>query len=80
MQTLGAFRTLSRMVKDAARVETPFLRVCFARYGYLLKYNMPVSEGPLAPANAANSPRKQENSGVQPKKASSADKKPGRPA
>ena len=26
-QTLAVLRTLSRMVKDAARVETPFLRV-----------------------------------------------------
>ena len=40
-QTLAVFRTLSRMVKDAARTETPFLRVFDARYGYLLKYNMP---------------------------------------
>ena len=32
-QTLGVLRTLSRMVKDAARVATPFLRVCDACYG-----------------------------------------------
>ena len=40
--TLGALRTLSRTVKDAARVGTPFLRVCDACYRYLLKYNAPV--------------------------------------
>ena len=44
-QSLAVFRTLSRMVKDAARIETPFLRVFDACYGYLLKYNLPVSEG-----------------------------------
>ena len=46
IQTLAALRTLSRMVTDAARVETPFLRVFDARFGYLSKYNMPVSKGP----------------------------------
>ena len=46
IQTLAALRTLSRMVKDAARAETPPLRVSDARYGYLLKYNVPVSKGP----------------------------------
>ena len=39
----GVLRTLSRMVKDAARAETPFWRVCDARYGYMLKYNMPMT-------------------------------------
>ena len=29
-QTLGALRTLFRMAKDAARIETPFCRVCDA--------------------------------------------------
>ena len=43
--TLAILRTLSRMVKDAARVETPFLRVCDARFGFLLKYNAPASKG-----------------------------------
>ena len=65
------------MVKDAARVDTPFLRVRFARYGYLLKYNAPAPEGPLSPANVA---AKEDNTSVQPKKASSVDKKPGGPA
>ena len=43
IQTPAALRTLSRMVNDAVRVETPFLCVFDARYGYLLKYNTPVS-------------------------------------
>ena len=40
---LRALRTLSRMVEDAACAVTPFLRAIDARYGYLLKYSMPVS-------------------------------------
>ena len=35
--TLGVLRTLSRLVEDAARVETPFLRVSDACCGNLLK-------------------------------------------
>ena len=46
IQTLAALRTLSRIVKDAARAGTPFLHVCDACYGYLLKYSMLVSKGP----------------------------------
>ena len=45
-RTLGTLRTLSRVVKDAARVETPPLRVFDARYGYVVKYNMPAPKGP----------------------------------
>ena len=41
IQTLAVLRTLSRMVGGAANAETPFLRVFDARYGYLLKYNIP---------------------------------------
>ena len=54
-QTLAIFRTLSRMVKDAARVETPFLRVFDACYGYLLKYNIPVSKGSAVQVNPTKS-------------------------
>ena len=46
VQTLAVSRPPPRMVKDAARMETPSLRVFDARYGYLLKYNVP------APASA----------------------------
>ena len=35
--TLGKPRSLSRLVKGAARVETPFLRVFGARYGSPVK-------------------------------------------
>ena len=43
--TLGIMRALSRLVKDAARVETPFFRAFDARYSYLMKYNLPLSKG-----------------------------------
>ena len=58
VQTLAIFRTLSRMVKDAARVETPFLRVFDACYGYLLKYNIPVSKGTASQVSPAKPPAK----------------------
>ena len=38
IQTLAVLRALPR-------VETPFLRVCDARFGFLLKYNAPASKG-----------------------------------
>ena len=60
VQTLAIFRTLSRMVKDAARVETPFLRVFDACYGYLLKYNIPVSKGSAVQVNPSKSSVKPE--------------------
>ena len=55
--TVGVLRTLSRVVRDAARVETPLLRVFAACYSYLLKYNMPVSKGEIAPSRTPKSPR-----------------------
>ena len=48
----GILRSLSRIVKDAARVEAPFLRAGHVRYGYSTKYNLPASKavvGPVAP-------------------------------
>ena len=45
---LGIIRTLSRIVKDAARAETPSLRVLRACYAYLLKYNQPLSTAGVA--------------------------------
>ena len=66
--TLGALRALSRAVKDAARVETPFLRAFGARFGYLLEYSMPASEGKAAPSNAPKTPQpKQQATPVQSK-------------
>ena len=53
--TLGAPRTLSRMLKDAARVETPFLRVYDACSGYVSKYNAPAPRGRVT-AQCANVP------------------------
>ena len=37
----GIFRTLSRIVEEAARAESSFLRVSDACYGYLTRYSMP---------------------------------------
>ena len=50
IQTLAVLRTSSRMVKDAGRAETPFLRVFDARYGYFLRYSMPAPMGPQFPS------------------------------
>ena len=67
-KTLGAPRALSRMVRDAARVETPFLRAFAACYGYLLKCNMLVSKGKMVPAIAPESPQsRQASPSQQPK-------------
>ena len=41
-KALGIMRSFSRMVKDAARVEPPFLGVFDVRYDYLMKYNLPL--------------------------------------
>ena len=60
-QTPGAFRALSRAVKDAFRVETPAQRVRDACFGCMLKCNMPASKGPLTPANVSKFPRMQVN-------------------
>ena len=65
---LGALHTLSRMAKDAGRAETPFLRVSDARYGYWLKYNMPVSKGQVSSANAPKSPQPKEPQSAAPPK------------
>ena len=62
MQTLAVFRTLSRMVEDAARMETAFLRVFDARYGFLLKYNMLASRGLSPQVNPSRPPAKSEAS------------------
>ena len=80
VQTLAALRTLPRMVKDAARVETPFLRVCGARYGYSLKYNMPATKGPQVSAIATQPPRKQNAPSAPPKKAGTEGRPAGRAA
>ena len=58
--TLGVLRALSRMAKDAARVETPFLRVFAACYGYLSKNSTPVSKGELVSAIAPKSPQSEQ--------------------
>ena len=80
MKTLAIFRTLSRMVKDAARAETPFLRVFDACYGYLLKYNMPVSKGTAAQVNPSKSPAKPDSSSDHGAKTSEDHKPAPRPA
>ena len=80
VQTLAIFRTLSRMVKDAARVETPFLRVFDACYGYLLKYNMPVSKGAAAQVNPSKSSYKPDSSSEHGTKTSEERKPAPRPA
>ena len=41
---LGIMRTLPRTVRDTARAEAPLFRVFDARYGYLIKYNLPASK------------------------------------
>ena len=80
VQTLAALRTLSRMVVDAARIETPFLRAFEARFGYLMKYNMPAPKGPQSSAIATQSPVKQDGPSGPPKKASAENKPAGHPA
>ena len=78
VQTLAALRTLSRMAMDAARIETPFLRVSDARYGHLMKYNMPASKGPQLPAIATQPPAKQDGPSGPPKEASAENNPAGR--
>ena len=53
---LGITRTLSRTVKDAARLETPFSRAFNARYGYLMMYDLPLSKAVVAPVAPKASP------------------------
>ena len=55
---LDISRALSRSVRGAARVGSRILRVFDARYGYLAKYNLPVSKG-AAPANLPQKPSAQ---------------------
>ena len=75
--TLGALRTLPRMVKDAARVGTPFLRVSAACYGFSLTRNMPVPRGKLVSAMAQKSPQsKQPLPSQQPKGDGPSTKRP----
>ena len=66
---LGFRRALSRMVKDAARVETPPLRGVDARYGHLTKYNLPLSKAGVSVVGAPQSPdpRPPAPDGAQPK-------------
>ena len=71
-------RTLSRMVKDAARAEAPFLRVSDACYGYLLKYNMPTSRGKQDTAIASQLAAKRDISSAPPSKGSLESKPAGR--
>ena len=80
VQTLAALRTLPRMVKDAARVETPFLRVFDARYGSSLKYNMPATKGPQVSAIATQPPIKQNAPSAPPKRAGTEGRPAGRAA
>ena len=68
------------MVKNAARAETPFLRVFDACYGYLLKYNMPVSKGTAAQVNPSKSPAKPDPSSDHGAKTSDVHKTAPRPA
>ena len=80
VKTLAILRTLSRMVKDAARVETPFLRVFDACYGYLLKYNMPVSKGAASQVNPNKMPSKAGTSSDRASKSNGTEDSPVRPA
>ena len=63
VQNFGVLRTLSRMVRDAARAEAPFLRVRDACFGYLVKCDMPVSKGPMTLADSSKSASKQDPTG-----------------
>ena len=47
---LGISRTLSRIVRGAARAGPAYLRVFDACYGYLVKYDLPMSKAPEASA------------------------------
>ena len=78
VQTLAVLRTLSLLVKDAARVETPFLRVFDPRYGYLLKYNMPASKGKQDAAIAPQPATQRDAPRAPPSKGSSEVKPAGR--
>ena len=53
---LGIMPPSSRTVEDAARLETPFLWVFDARYGYLTTYDLPLSKAVVAPVDPKASP------------------------
>ena len=53
--SLGSLRTLPHMVKDAAQVETPFLRAIYACYGYLVIYNLPLAQASASLVGAPHS-------------------------
>ena len=53
---LEVLRTLSRIVTDTARVETPCSWVFVARYRYLVKYNLSLSRAVVEPVDAKVSP------------------------
>ena len=74
VQTSAVMRALSRMVKDAARAETPLLRACDARYGCLLKYNMPATKGPQSTSIAPQPSVKNDGPSAPPKKAAAEGK------
>ena len=78
VQTLAALRALSCMVRSAANVEAPVLRAFDARYGYLLKYNMPVSKGPQLAAVATQPSVKQDGPSAPPRKAGAEGRPAGR--
>ena len=66
---LGILRFLSRRAKDAASVEPAFSRVFDARYGYLVKRNLPLSKAVVAPVAPEVSPP----ASAQPPRASKPD-------
>ena len=53
---LGIMRTLSRMVKKAARMEALSLQVFGACYGCLVEYNLPSSRAIVAPVASKAAP------------------------
>ena len=69
VDALGIIRSFSRIVEDSARVETPLLRVFGARYGYLAKYNLPLSKAVVSPLNPKVTPP----ASAQPPRASKPD-------
>ena len=73
---LGIVRTLPRTVRDTARAEAPLFRVFDARYGYLMKHNLPLSKAVVATVAPKASPRV----AAQPPRASKSDDvPPGQP-
>ena len=50
---LGVLRELSRMAKDAARVETPSFRAFDVRHGYLTKYSLSAAKASTVVAPSA---------------------------